>query len=216
MSAPSSMSSPISTQRLAGVGRVHLVAAPVAELRRAVRGLAERSVERGGVLGGVGHDGRVLEALVVQLAPDGRDAPVHHVRRGDDVGAGLGVGGGGAGEKLQAHVVEDLAGILLHDPAVAVARVLAQAHVRHDQQLGDGVLYGAGGELHDALRVVGARLAASSFSSGSPKSSTPGIPSEWALFGLLRRRGLWRAGRRRASRRPGSLRPRRRKRRSGK
>src|SRR5918998_813407 len=44
----------------------------------------------------------------------------------------------------------------MDDAAVAVARVLAQAHVRHDQHLWHGVLYRAGGELDDALGVVSA------------------------------------------------------------
>ena len=43
-------------ERLAGVGRVHLVAAPVAELRRALGGVAERSVQRRRVLRRVGED----------------------------------------------------------------------------------------------------------------------------------------------------------------
>src|ERR671917_924560 len=92
-------------QRLAGVRRVHLVGAAVAELGGAVCGLAERAVEGGGVLGGVGHDRGVLETLVVELGPNGGDPAVHHVRRGDDVGARLGVGGGGARDQLEAHVV---------------------------------------------------------------------------------------------------------------
>ena len=41
---------------LVGVGAVHLVAAAVAELGRRLRGLAERPVEGGGVLGAVGDD----------------------------------------------------------------------------------------------------------------------------------------------------------------
>ena len=66
-------------ERLAGVGRVHLVATPVPELRRAVGGLAERAVESRGVFGSVRHYRGVLEALVVELGPDRRNAPVHHV-----------------------------------------------------------------------------------------------------------------------------------------
>ena len=43
------------------------------------------------------------------------------------------------------------------DAAVAVGRVLAQAHVGEDQQLGHGLLDRARGQLHDALVVPGAR-----------------------------------------------------------
>ena len=44
------------------VGRVHLVALAVARLRRGVGGDAERAVEGGGVLGGVGDDRRLAQA----------------------------------------------------------------------------------------------------------------------------------------------------------
>ena len=52
---------------LEGVGRVHLVSAPVAELGRGLRGLAEGPVVGGGVLGAVGHDRHVGVALLVEL-----------------------------------------------------------------------------------------------------------------------------------------------------
>src|SRR5215216_6493525 len=141
-------------KRLAGVGRVHLVAAPITEGGGALGGLAERSVEGRGVLGGVGHDRGVFEALAVQLAPYGRHPAIHHVRGSDDVRPGLGLGGGGPGEELEADVVQDLAGVLLHDPAVTVARVLAQAHVRDHDEIRYRVLYGAGRELDDPLRII--------------------------------------------------------------
>ena len=73
MSAPSSTSS--ATSRIASmrVGGIHLVGAPVAELRGGVGRLAERPVERGGVLRRVGHDRRLLVArLVERLADRGR------------------------------------------------------------------------------------------------------------------------------------------------
>ena len=54
----------------------------------------------------------------------------------------------------RAHIVHDLARPLLHDPAMAVARVLAQADVGDHDQLGRSVLYGAGRELDYPLGVV--------------------------------------------------------------
>jgi hypothetical protein len=65
MSAPSSASSRL-PQRLAGVGRVHLVGAPVAELRRALGRLAEGAVEGGGVLHRVGEDRHLRVPALVQ------------------------------------------------------------------------------------------------------------------------------------------------------
>ena len=120
MSAPSSMSSADLADRLLGIGRVHLVAAPVAELRRRVGGLAERTVEARAVLGGVGHDRDLLEAVLVERTADGADAAVHHVRRRHDVGAGLGVRQRGPHQLLDGGVVEDL--LAVQDAAVAVRR----------------------------------------------------------------------------------------------
>ena len=77
------------------------------------------------------------EAGVVQRGADGGDAAVHHVGRGDDVGAGLGVGDGGAGEQRQRGVVVDLAG-RRDDAAVAVRGVLAEADVGDDDEAGGG------------------------------------------------------------------------------
>ena len=142
----------------AGVGRVHLVAAAVAEGWSGVGGLAEGSVEAAGELGGVAHDGRVLEAVGVERSAQGLDAAIHHVRGGDDVNAGLGLGDGGFGQKVERGIVDDLvlglgsgAVHLFDDAAVAVRHVLAQADVSHDDQVGDGGLDGAGGPLHDAV-----------------------------------------------------------------
>jgi hypothetical protein len=79
MSAPSAMSSSTS-QRLVGIGAVHLVGALVAgQGFRRTDGVAERAVEGGGVFGGIGHDLHVEEAGLVQRVADGADAAVHHV-----------------------------------------------------------------------------------------------------------------------------------------
>ena len=62
----------------------------------------------------------------------------------------------GAREQLERRVVVDRAVGAQH-AAVAVARVLAQAHVGDDEQVGVRVLDRARGELDDALVVPGAR-----------------------------------------------------------
>ena len=107
MSAPSSTSSSDLAQRLVAVGGIHLVAAAVAEGGRRVGRLAERAVEGGGELGGVGEDRQVVEALVVERRADRADAPVHHVARRDHVGARARVRDGGAREQLERRVVVD-------------------------------------------------------------------------------------------------------------
>src|SRR5581483_12169286 len=89
------------------VGGVHLVGPPVAELRGALGGVAERAVEGRGVLGGVGQDGDAGVAGAVEGGPDGADLAVHHPAGGDDVGAGAGLGQGDGGVALQRGVVVD-------------------------------------------------------------------------------------------------------------
>ena len=90
-------------QRLADVGRIHLVRLAVAELRRRRRGIAERAVERRAVLRRVRHDRGVLEAALVERPPNRADAAVHHVRRRDDIGAGHRVRHGGPHQLLHAR-----------------------------------------------------------------------------------------------------------------
>src|SRR5262249_42899426 len=66
-------------QGFTSVGRIHLVAAAIAELRSGLRGFTERSVEAGAVLGGVGEDRNLFELVGVERAANGGDAAVHHV-----------------------------------------------------------------------------------------------------------------------------------------
>ena len=82
MSAPSADVGADLGQRLAGVGGVLLVALAVAAVGDLhVDRVAERAVERGGVLGGVGQDGDVAVAGVVEGGADGRHLAVHHPAR---------------------------------------------------------------------------------------------------------------------------------------
>src|SRR5256714_6675025 len=141
--------------RLARVGRVHLVRAPVAERGRAVRRLAERPVEGRRVLHGIGHDGHVLEPGLVQPLAYRCDLPVHHRRRRDDVGSRLRLTDSRARDEFKRLVVQDLA--LAHDAAVAVRGVLAQARVCDDDHFWRCSPHGAYGLLHDAARGVRAR-----------------------------------------------------------
>ena len=87
-----------------------------------------------------------------RIAPD---AAVHHVARGDHVGAGVGVRDRGLREQLEREVVVDLA--VADDAAVPMRGVFAQAHVGDHEEIRVGLLQRADGELDDPLRVVGAR-----------------------------------------------------------
>src|SRR5690242_15290512 len=95
------------THGFAQVGGVHLVAAAVAELRGGVGSFAEGTVEAGGKLGGVGEDGSVDEAGIVESLANGGHAAIHHVRRSDDVHAGVRQGDGSAGKKLEGGIVHN-------------------------------------------------------------------------------------------------------------
>ncbi len=65
-----------------------------------------------------------------------------------------------------------------HQPAVAVAGVLAIAHVRHDEQLGNFALERPDGLLHDSVARRKRPMPISSLVSGIPNRMTPPMPSE--------------------------------------
>ena len=85
------------------------------------------------------------------------DLAVHHPRRGDDVGARLGLGHRDPGVELEGGVVVDLAPVV-EDAAVAVVGVLVEAEVgdEHDR-VAELVAQVAQGHLHDAVGVPGPR-----------------------------------------------------------
>ena len=88
-----------------------------------------------------------------------RDLAVHHPRRRDDVGAGVGLRDRDLRVALEGGVVVDLA-VGVEDPAVPVVGVLVEAVVGHEHELvADLVAQVAQRDLHDAVGVVGARAA---------------------------------------------------------
>lgn len=89
------------------VAGVHLVRFLVPLLRRAFQRAAERPVQGAGVLGGIGHDGDVVQGLGIQGGADGGHAAVHHVAGGDDVRPGVRVAQSLAAENLHGVVIED-------------------------------------------------------------------------------------------------------------
>ncbi len=72
-------------QRFFDVRGVHLVRAAIAERGGGVRRIAERPVKRRAVLGRVRHNRDLRVAGVIEHLAYPPDAPVHHVRRRDDV-----------------------------------------------------------------------------------------------------------------------------------
>ena len=114
-------------QRFLRVRAIHLIGTPVAELRRALRGLAERPVKGRRKLGRVAHDACVLKAVAIECFANGADPAVHHVARGDEIRAGRGVRDRGLGEQFDGLIVQNVEMIAV-DPrhaAMPVAHVLA-------------------------------------------------------------------------------------------
>ena len=109
----------------AQVCRVHLIAAAVTELGRRAGGLPEWTVEGRRVLGRIREDGAVLETGPVERRADRTDLPVHHPGRSDHVRACLRLRDGNPPVDLEGGIVVHRA--ILHDPAVSVVGVLAEA-----------------------------------------------------------------------------------------
>jgi hypothetical protein len=93
-------------------------------------------------------------AGLVERQADRGDASVHHVARRDDVGAGIDVTECRADEQLDRLVVHHVS--VADDAAVAVVGVLAEADVRHQDELRRRVAQRAEPALHDAVRIPGA------------------------------------------------------------
>ncbi len=140
-------------QGLVAVGRVHLVAVLVAaaQIGGGADRVAERAVEAGGVLGGVGEDAGMDVPGLLQRPADGADAPVHHVRGRHHVGTGLGVGQGLADQHLHGFVVHDVAGVV-DQTVLAVGGKGVQGHVGDHAEVRYRALQCAHGALGQTVR----------------------------------------------------------------
>ena len=138
-------------QRLAGIGGIHLIAAAVAELGRRLRRLAKRAVEPGTVLRGVRKNGDVFELVFVEHLSNRADTAIHHIRGRDDISAGARVRKRLLRQDSQRRVIRHFS--VLHDAAVAMIGVFAQADVGDDEQFQVGLSNALDGALHNALRA---------------------------------------------------------------
>ena len=139
------------------VGGVHLIGLAVAVMRGGLRRVAERAVERGGVLHRIGHDRRIHIPRLVQRFADSQNAAVHHVGRRHHVRTGLDMAEGGLGKQFQRGIVHHFAAgvAFLQDAAMTVRSVFAQTHVGHNLQIRPLRLKHTDGALHDAVRGIG-------------------------------------------------------------
>ena len=138
----------------ARVGRIHLIAAPVAELRRRFGGFAEWSIKDRRIFGGVRNDRRIQETRAIQRLSNRRHTTVHHVAGRDQIGASAGVRHRGFRQPLERGIVLDFA--IDHQSAMAVTGVFAIADIGHHQQFRNFALQGAHGLLDDAVVGISA------------------------------------------------------------
>lgn len=120
------------------------------------------------------HDGNVGKVVFIENAADLRHATVHHVRRGDHVGAGLGVGKRRLGQKVQRGVI--VHGVPVDEAAMPVIGILAQADVGNHDQIGKLVLQGLDRALDNSVLGVGLGAERVFFLAGMPNKMTAGIP----------------------------------------
>ncbi len=143
-------------QGFVGVARVHLIDLFVglAEVGGRAHGVAERAVERAGVLGAVGHDAGVNMAVGLQRLADRADAAVHHVARGDDVHSG----GCLRQRLLHQHghggLVHDVAGVV-EQTVLAVRGVGVERHIGEHAELWKRRFEGAHRSGHQSVGVGG-------------------------------------------------------------
>src|SRR5262245_61852054 len=119
-------------------------------------GFAERAVEAGGELRGVGADGDFLKACGVEGGAHCGYPAVHHVGRGHDIGACAGMSDGALRQPFEGFVVLDVAGwVTVEDSAaVAVSGVLTVADVGHYEEVRGFFFDSADGSLDYAVVVV--------------------------------------------------------------
>ena len=144
-------------QRFVRVRRILLIGFLVAlQRRRRADGLAVRPVEPARILGGIGEDHRVGEALLLEGEADGANAPVHHVRRRDHIRARADMHQRLRDEALHRGIIRDRA-ILVQKAVMAVARIGIQRNVRDQTNFRRGILHGFQRARHEAVRRERAR-----------------------------------------------------------
>ena len=123
---------------LAAVGRIHLVTGlgnrGFAGFTGAADGVAERAVEGRSELGGVGEDARAGVAGGIESFADGFDASVHHVGRGDEIGAGLGGEDRHLHERFDGAIVVHVRSGGVQDAVMSVRGVRIEGDVREDHR----------------------------------------------------------------------------------
>ena len=85
---------------------------------------------------------------------DGEDASVHHVGRGDDLRACVGVAQGLFHQNFDGFVVEDIA-VRIGQPVLPVDGVGVEGDIGHDAEFGEFLAQGAHDGRYESFGVVG-------------------------------------------------------------
>src|SRR5436190_1809884 len=169
-------------QRLSRIGWVHLIAAPVAKLGSRLSRFPEGSVEARTIFCGIRKNGNVVELVFIQRFTNGPHPPVHHVRRGDDVGAGACVGERLLSKNRHRGIIGHFA--VLDNTTMTMVRVFAEADVGNDKKFQLCSANRFNGELDYALGAEGAG-AAWVLGFGQSKKNDPGNPERLNLAAFL-------------------------------
>lgn len=121
----------------------------------AAHGIAERPVEGAVKFGGIGDDAGLGKAGLIEVEADCADAAIHHIGRGDEVGTGLGLEDGHAGEDLDGAVIIDLLSIEGEDPIMAMGSVGIEGDIGPDLDLREVLFEEADGAEEEGFGVEG-------------------------------------------------------------
>ena len=147
------------TGGLAAIGGIHLVGGlrdrGFAGLAGAADGVAERTVERRGELGGVGEDARAGVAGGIEALADRLHPSVHHVGGGDEIGAGLGGEDRHLHERFDGAVVIHVRAGGVQDAVVSVRGVRVEGDVGEDHRARRLSLHFADGAEGEVRRIQG-------------------------------------------------------------
>ena len=147
------------TGGLAAIGGIHLVGGlrdrGFAGLAGAADGVAERTVERRGELGGVGEDARTGMSCCIESLADRLHASVHHVGGRDEIRAGLGGQDRHFHERFDGAVIVHVRAGGVQHAVVAVRGVGVEGDVGEDHRAGRLRLHFADGAVGEVRRVEG-------------------------------------------------------------
>jgi hypothetical protein len=119
----------------------------------------KRSIQRTRKLGRIAHQSTAIGPSIVDQQPlDSLDPAIHHIARGDAVGAGLCICDGYAGDAFDGVLGHDGA-VRVEDTTVAMRGVCAETEVAGHVEGGEGFTEVANGKNDGAIGIVSCRAA---------------------------------------------------------